>query len=790
MNDKTVQQDITAVLADVASAVVGHFEEQALLDQIIATTMQTLHAEVCSIFLEDKENEPGVLKCVAGSGFASGIVGAAEYKIGEGFTGSVAEFGGEYNIRSRQELENLEIGGKKVWKGDFDYVQWPSGESEFRNLIALPLSIKGQALGVIKVENKIKKYGNFFTNEDLVNFKTIANVISLALENAKLHQKAEEQSKRVPAILADVASAVVGHFDMETLLNQIINTTMKILHAEVCSIFLEDKENEPGVLKCVAGSGFASSIVGVAEYKIGEGLTGSVAESGEGYNSKSREEHEHLRIDGKKVWRGKFDPLQWPSGESEFRNGIALPLKMKGQTFGVIKAENKSESYGDFFTDEDLVNFKTIANVISLTLENARLHLKDEEQSRRVSAALADVASAVVGHFDMETLLNQIINTTMKILHAEVCSIFLEDKENEPGVLKCVAGSGFASGIVGAAEYKIGEGFTGSVAEFGGEYNIRSRQELENLEIGGKKVWKGDFDYVQWPSGESEFRNLLALPLKIKEQTFGVIKVENKEDGDFFSGEDETIFRIIANVIALTIEKTRLQLQIEDQLKTMSLMTGHKVNNLITRYDGIDKKLTKFTKSSTIRKADLLGVLEELRLATVHTKRMVEEFQEYGQPIHLDKQSTDINQIIKDEVWLTKPPSGIRIETDFDPNIPEIEVDAVRFPESIKELLKNAIKVIKRSKETGEIYVTTRFMCNEQVQAKTILIRIEDNGPGFPADLPVFEPFQTTDPEGTGLGLATVKKNLEAHGGTIKLLEKAGMGACFELTLPIHGGKL
>jgi len=79
MNNNKGQPTVpSAIFANVAS------DEQTLLNQIIDITMQTLHAEVCSIFLEDKENEPGVLKCVAGSGFASKIVGRASYKIGEG----------------------------------------------------------------------------------------------------------------------------------------------------------------------------------------------------------------------------------------------------------------------------------------------------------------------------------------------------------------------------------------------------------------------------------------------------------------------------------------------------------------------------------------------------------------------------------------------------------------------------------------------------------------------------------------------------------------------------------
>ena len=229
---KDKSDTISKALAEVASAVVGHFKMQELLDQIIDITMKTLNAEVCSIFLEDREKNPGYIKCVAGSGFAKKIINIAEYKIGEGFTGSIAKLGLPLNIRNEEQLKQYK------WKGKYDNIQWTSGKSEFRNLIALPLRIKDRILGVIKVENKIN--GAYFTDEDQTNFETISNVIALAIENAKLHEKTEA----IPITLANVAGAVVGYFNMEDLLDQIVNATMKTLNAEICSIFLEDKEKK------------------------------------------------------------------------------------------------------------------------------------------------------------------------------------------------------------------------------------------------------------------------------------------------------------------------------------------------------------------------------------------------------------------------------------------------------------------------------------------------------------------------------------------------------------------
>jgi signal transduction protein with GAF and PtsI domain len=653
----------------------------------------------------------------------------------------------------------------------------------------VPLKIKDQILGVIKVENKDETLGKYFTDEDLTIFKTIANVIALTIENARLHQKAEEQSKKVSGVLADVASGVVGQFEMEALLDQIINTTMETLHAEVSSIFLIDEE-EPNVLTCVAGSGFAKQIVGIAKYKIGEGLTGTVAKTGEEYNTKSPKEHKE-----KKVWKGKYDQIQWPSGKSEFRNGIGLALKIKDQILGVIKAENKDPKYGDYFTDEDVNLFKTIANVIALTIENTRLHQKAEEQSKRLSGALAGVASAVVGQFDMKALLDQIINTTMETLHAEVSSIFLEDKEEEPGVLKCVAGSGFARGIVGV-EYNIGEGFTGTVAKTGKEFNIKNHEDLKNLEVDGERVWKGKYDTKQYASGKSNFRNCIALPLRIKDQILGVIKAENKAGkyGDCFASEDLNTFRTIANVIALIIENARLHKQIETQLKTIAAKAAHRINNQVTSYDDIELDLIDEADAAVPNRDNLRNLSKKLSETTINIKNMIEDFRKYGKPIVLDKKITDINKVIRDEIGMAKPPGDIKIERKLDVRIPKFKFDAGRFGESIKEMLRNALRVMEEQNTGDQITISTRLINiktdSTGSEEKSASVTIEDNGPGFPLNFKVFSPYQSTDPQRTGLGLATVKETIEAHGGTIEYKPRDGRGTYFEIQIPIDGGDL
>ncbi|MEA2564181.1 MAG: two-component system, NtrC family, sensor histidine kinase HydH [Acidobacteriota bacterium] len=407
-----------------------------------------------------------------------------------------------------------------------------------------------------------------------------------------------------------------------------------------------------------------------------------------------------------------------------------------------------------------------------------------------INKVLSDITSALVGHFEMNSLLDQVVNTSMRTLNAEVCSIFLEDREKEPGFITMMAGSGFARSLVGKAKYKIGEGFTGYVAKSGQVFNIRTRGQLESLEIDGMKIWQGRYDSSQWPSGQSEFRSLVAVPLRIKDQILGVIKIENKNEnaGPYFTDEDQRYFETIANVVALAIENVRLHLRVETQLKAIAAKASHRIGNQVTNYDGVELYLKDEIRRPVPDKQALDGIRERIATTTKNLKRMIEEFQNYGKPLHLEIRAADINEIITNEAWLARPPAEIQILQSLAPGLPKALIDPGRFAEAIKELFRNALKTMHNegvSSHTnpteGLIYVTTGTSGTEG-----IIIRIEDNGPGFPPDFPIFEPFQTMNPNSTGLGLATVKELVEAHKGKIKALKSTELGgACIEIEIPV-----
>jgi signal transduction histidine kinase len=73
-----------------------------------------------------------------------------------------------------------------------------------------------------------------------------------------------------------------------------------------------------------------------------------------------------------------------------------------------------------------------------------------------------------------------------------------------------------------------------------------------------------------------------------------------------------------------------------------------------------------------------------------------------------------------------------------------------------------------------------------RAEGETAVVELADRGPGLAPEVRerLFEPFVTTKRTGTGLGLAIARRVVEAHGGAIDALERAGGGTIFRVTLP------
>lgn len=166
-------------------------------------------------------------------------------------------------------------------------------------------------------------------------------------------------------------------------------------------------------------------------------------------------------------------------------------------------------------------------------------------------------------------------------------------------------------------------------------------------------------------------------------------------------------------------------------------------------------------------------------------KRMVDDFREYARVPPARLLPLDLNALVEEVAGLYGAGAGPQqpaIELRLAPVLPLIEGDSTQLRQVIHNLLSNAQEAMAQmpSAQPGarQIVVRTEAVAPQEAAgaaaARAVRLSVEDSGPGFAANIlrRAFEPYVTTKPSGTGLGLAMVKKIVDEHGARIELVNR------------------
>ena len=158
--------------------------------------------------------------------------------------------------------------------------------------------------------------------------------------------------------------------------------------------------------------------------------------------------------------------------------------------------------------------------------------------------------------------------------------------------------------------------------------------------------------------------------------------------------------------------------------------------------------------------------------------KIVGDLQDYARPITPEYEPLSVGQLITDVLKSIPHADGVRIIT----NIPDLTVMA--DPHLMHRVFGNLIlNAIQAMPDGGTLSVSA------SAQDGSAAIRVHDTGVGIPDELKdkLFRPLFTGKAKGTGLGLAVVKRIVDAHGGTISFESVKGRGTTFTITLPAEG---
>ena len=257
---------------------------------------------------------------------------------------------------------------------------------------------------------------------------------------------------------------------------------------------------------------------------------------------------------------------------------------------------------------------------------------------------------------------------------------------------------------------------------------------------------------------------------------------------------------VVGTVLLLFLRKKASKIQVGKnehlkQLEELSKLTGglaHEIKNPLSIIK-VNLKLTAeelksssgFGKNSTNKDGQrftrALRKIAVIQKETDRLEQILDGFLRYVDRTELQLASVDINLLVSDMVDFYSPQAhshSITIRQGLYNGPLICKVDADMLKQVVLNLFINAQQAMS---DGGELIIRTNR------QGKDAVIQISDTGSGIaPGELPkIFDAYYSSRPAGSGLGLPTAKRIVEAHSGTIKVDSELGKGTSFTIKLPV-----
>ena len=421
----------------------------------------------------------------------------------------------------------------------------------------------------------------------------------------------------------------------------------------------------------------------------------------------------------------------------------------------------------------------------------ARSRLRDLEQLHEASQALVttlghDAALQGYGRRLLEAatehaILADAVETTKHLLQADGVALFLTGS----GRLRPAAAAGWPPGThggeAGGPEFLAAAGL-----------DIKDTLAIEDATQDRRVAGAGSLDALG-------MRSMIMARLGGQERPVGVLVACNRQPRRF-TDEDRRVLTSLAHHLAVALDKVRVHAELRSNLQRLQetqaqLMQADKLKALGTLLSGVAHELNNPLSTirlsielvrRTVPKDDgLTRRMEVIETACLRASRIIRDLLAFARRQPPERRRVDVNQVIQSTLDLQTSQlelNKIRVVTALG-SVPQIWADPHQLQQVFLNLFSNAIHAMKSARPHGVLTVTSRR------RAAEVVVEIEDDGPGIPAEHlgRIFDPFFTTKATGagTGLGLSLAIGIVEAHGGRLYAENLPGAGARFTVHLSV-----
>ncbi|NTW12047.1 MAG: GAF domain-containing protein [Anaerolineales bacterium] len=640
--------------------------------------------------------------------------------------------------------------------------------------ICIPLFDEGRVVGTLNVEstNNIK-----LTGADLELLTGLSEHIGLAIWQARLYSKVSHRNQILSA-LGESTLVIMQYLDLDTVLGTIVSQAAQILDTVHGYIYLIQPDEK--TMQVSTGIGAFSESIGI-KLVPGEGLAGKVWNSGQ-----------PVCVANYHDWPGRSNKFE----EVEFRAVVGVPLVSRSKVVGVLGLAYIEP--GREFSEENIELLNQFAKLASIALENARLYTKLQSELNK-QIALRNAGAAISSSLKLSEVLSEICKQMAVTIDATSAYIVIYSSDH--------------------SAYTVVADYVGSQAndlEKVSDLNVTyyRRDGVRFFDRGDQKNYvvlqTDDENLTPWfRNNLTSFggKSILQVPLYVQGNLLGHAELWESRQRREFTKDEIAFCQAVSQQAAIAIANAdtfeKLQRELFERRRIETVM-----EKLIASLEDKNAELERFTytvshdlKSPLVTINGFLGYLEK-DMAAGDMERYKQDSQRIQEAVNkmymLLSDLLELSRIgrmmnapetipfaelmrdAKEAVHGRLEARGVTVT--LQPNLPSVYGDRQRLTEVLQNLIDNAAKYMGSQPEPG-IEIGQRG----EDDGKPVFF-VKDNGMGIAPEYHerVFGLFNKLDAksEGTGVGLALVKRIIEIHGCRIWVESESGQGSTFYFTLP------
>ena len=499
-------------LHDIDVAITSPLGLQATLDVLLEKVTERLGVDTAAVALAaavafiDQETRELVYvakRGLDGEFFVNGLL-----KVNEGIAGRVAHTGEAAAIPDVRAEAGFARAAIAERLGIVSY-------------LAVPLQARGEILGVLELATRQR---HAFAPEEVDFFVTLAGQAAIVIDNSRMYEEAARRASQQRA-LAENAGSILATLDTEALWPVVGDAAQKVLAADRVAVYLYHADTD--LLTCPYASGLSAEYVAEINRRFREVPGG------------------WLLADPRPVVSAdaQTDPAAASIRDLAAREGF--------HSYGVFPLMAPSLPLGAFvvyrdrvapFTPDDIATGQTLAHVVAVALQNARL-FKAERTAREQAETLRLATQALSASLDLQKVFDLILSELRRVVPYDSASV----QQLEGERLEIIGGYGFQN-----PKELLGMNFDVRASDSPNGEVIRTRAPL--ILEDAPAIYE---EFRVGPHAAAGIRSWLGVPLLFGDRLIGMIALDKQEPG-FYTADHACLALAFAAQAAVAIENARL----------------------------------------------------------------------------------------------------------------------------------------------------------------------------------------------------------------------------------------